>query len=206
MAGFGTAFGRGLAVGAGAALLYAAARDYGPRVRSLRGPQPALDADETGWELIDWGVATRLADRVAAGAPELHPSARAQLQTEYEQLLHDIEQPIARYVGNNLSLANTEVVVMDRPGWIRANMASFRVLLQPVEDLYREQSGTTLGSLLAGPPGLRQGARLLLSAELGVLVGYLSRRVLGQYDLALASQSIGDRGKLYFVEPNLRQI
>ncbi len=206
MAGYSSAFGRGLIVGAGAALLYAAARDYGSLARSLRGNEPSDETAESRWELLDWRLAARIADRASGGAPALHPAARAQLQAEYEQLLREIERPIADYTGNDLSLANTEVVVMDRPAWIRANMESFRVLLQPVEDLYREQVGARSDGWLTGGPGMRQAARLMLSAEMGVLVGYLSRRVLGQYDLALASQSPGQGGKLYFVEPNLRQV
>jgi coenzyme F420 biosynthesis associated uncharacterized protein len=39
-----------------------------------------------------------------------------------------------------------------------------------------------------------------------VLVGYLSRRVLGQYDIALLGEEPISGGKLYFVEPNLRQV
>jgi len=46
----------------------------------------------------------------------------------------------------------------------------------------------------------------VLSAELGLLLGYLSRRVLGQYDLALLGREPVDTGKLYYVEPNIRTI
>ena len=53
-------------------------------------------------------------------------------------MLRDIEQPIAQYTGNDLSLANTHVEVLDRAGWIRANMVNFRYLLQPVEEFYAE--------------------------------------------------------------------
>jgi coenzyme F420 biosynthesis associated uncharacterized protein len=46
----------------------------------------------------------------------------------------------------------------------------------------------------------------MLSSQVGLLVGYLSRRVLGQYDIALLGQEPLSAGKLYFVEPNLRQV
>jgi coenzyme F420 biosynthesis associated uncharacterized protein len=46
----------------------------------------------------------------------------------------------------------------------------------------------------------------MLGSQVGVLVGYLSRRVLGQYDIALMSEEPITAGKLYFVEPNLRHV
>ena len=46
----------------------------------------------------------------------------------------------------------------------------------------------------------------MLSSQVGILVGYLARRVLGQYDIALLGDDAPAGGKLYFVEPNLRQV
>ena len=207
MPGYASAFGRGLILGAGAALLYAAARESMAPART-----PATDAhpsdDRAGQtndrdRLIDWELATNVAIRAAGRTPALHPGARAQLLAQYEAMLRDIEQPIARYVGNSLSLANTAVEVLDRPGWIRANVINFRFLLQPVEDFYRESLGR---SRFGPPPAFQQAARLALSSQVGVLVGYLSRRVLGQYDIALLGEEPISAGKLYFVEPNLMQV
>jgi coenzyme F420 biosynthesis associated uncharacterized protein len=200
MPGYATAFGRGLILGAGAALLYAAARESIAPAR-----QPATDARhaEDRYRLIDWDLATNVAIRASGRMPTLHPGARAQLLAQYETMLHEIEHPIAEYVGNNLSLGNTIVEVLDRPGWIRANVSNFRHLLQPVEDFYREN----LGRSRLGPPlALQQAARMALSSQVGVLVGYLSRRVLGQYDIALLGEEPLSAGKLYFVEPNLHQV
>jgi coenzyme F420 biosynthesis associated uncharacterized protein len=153
--------------------------------------------------MIDWEWATKVAIRAAGRTPTLHPGARAQLQAQYEAMLRDIEQPIAAYTGNNLSLANTMIEVLDRPAWIRANMVNFRSLLQPVEDFYRENLGR---ARFGSPPAFQQAARLMLSSQVGVLVGYLARRVLGQYDIALLGDEAPTGGKLYFVEPNLRQV
>ena len=38
---------------------------------------------------------------------------------------------------------------------------------------------------------------------MGVLLGYLARRVLGQYDLSLLGREPRCAGRLYFVEPNI---
>jgi coenzyme F420 biosynthesis associated uncharacterized protein len=47
---------------------------------------------------------------------------------------------------------------------------------------------------------------MMLGSQVGVLAGYLARRVLGQYDIALLGEEPPSAGKLYFVEPNLRQV
>src|SRR5438045_3742345 len=203
MPGYGTAFSRGLILGAGAALLYAAARETMAPARPQPGSDKPSGAAADRDRLIDWDLATRVAVRTAGRAPTLHPGARAQLQSQYEGMLRDIEKPIAAYVGNELSLSNTAVEVMDRPAWIRANVVNFRYLLQPVEDFYKEN----LTRSRFGPPvAFQQAARMMLSSQVGVLVGYMSRRVLGQYDIALLGEEPITGGKLYFVEPNLRQV
>jgi coenzyme F420 biosynthesis associated uncharacterized protein len=45
----------------------------------------------------------------------------------------------------------------------------------------------------------------VISAEVGILLGYLGRRVLGQYDLSLLGKEPVVAGKVYFVEPNINQ-
>src|SRR6202163_65568 len=211
MPGYGSAFGRGLILGAGAALLYAATRETIAPARlqtaeDRQKPEDRQTAEDRN-RMIDWDWATKVAIRAAGRTPTLHPGARAQLQAQYEAMLRDIEKPIARYTGNDLSLANTTIEVLDRPGWIRANMVNFRSLLQPVEDFYRENVGR---SRVGTPPAFQNAARLMLSSQVGVLVGYLARRVLGQYDIGLLGDADGEipptGGKLYFVEPNLRQV
>jgi coenzyme F420 biosynthesis associated uncharacterized protein len=193
-------------LGVGAALLYAAARETiapARRPASETAPDENKPQPDDRSRMIDWNLATQVAIRAAGRTPTLHPGARNQLQAQYEAMLRDIERPISNYVGNDLTMANTRVEVLDRPGWIRANMVNFRYLLQPVEDFYRENMGRSS----FGPPlAFQHAARMMLSSQVGVLVGYLARRVLGQYDIALLGEATETGGKLYFVEPNLQQV
>lgn len=199
MAGYGTAFGRGMMIGFGAALLYAAARETGVVARKdLPGESPEDDSSR----MVDWRIAERVAVRTAGDAPALHPAAAEQLRQQYRALLEEIEGPINRYTGNNLLLRDTRVEVQDRPAWIRANMRQFRSLLEPVEAFYREQARGGLPSI----PGLQQAGRGVVGTQMGLLVGYLSRRVLGQYDVNLLGKEPLEAGSLYFVEPNLRHV
>jgi uncharacterized protein (DUF2342 family) len=70
-------------------------------------------------------------------------------------------------------------------------------LMAPVE----ERMGDRFSSLgpLAGP--LRAGAAFALAGEIGLVVGYMSQRVLGQYELSLLAGTA--RPRLLFVGTNL---
>src|SRR5579872_4119583 len=74
MPGYGSAFSRGLILGAGAALLYAAAREtIAPaRSRALESRDANQRAEERS-RLIDWELATRVAVRTSGRTLSLHP-------------------------------------------------------------------------------------------------------------------------------------
>jgi coenzyme F420 biosynthesis associated uncharacterized protein len=88
---------------------------------------------------------------------------------------------------------------IDRKEWIATNVDSMRKLLDPV----LKRAGGNLGPL---KPAVEIGMGLVLSAEVGVLLGYLAQRVLGQYELVLLDEAVEDRPpRLLFVLPNLGQ-
>jgi coenzyme F420 biosynthesis associated uncharacterized protein len=126
-------------------------------------------------------------------------TVRGRAEHEYSQLLEKISEPLAAYTGTGLKVDTCEVLALDRPDWIRANVANFRELLRPFEELYQETTQTGRFDL----PGVTAVGRLVLSGEVGVLLGYLARRVLGQYDISLLGAEAPEPGKLYFVEPNI---
>ena len=66
--------------------------------------------------------------------------------------------------------------LIDRAQWAEANIASMTALLRPLAD----RVGKRLDAL---PLAARLAQTALVSVEVGVLLGYVSRRVLGQYDL-----------------------
>jgi coenzyme F420 biosynthesis associated uncharacterized protein len=85
--------------------------------------------------------------------------------------------------------------VTDRPGWIRANLASFQRLLAPMLDKF----GDRVSSSRIAPVTAR-----LAGAELGVMLGWMSARVLGQYDLlVIEEENPQDQDIVYYVGPNV---
>jgi coenzyme F420 biosynthesis associated uncharacterized protein len=155
-------------------------------------------AKRSATPLIDWMIAEKIAAYVAgtgdasALTVELAPLATdaARRVVDYTRLTPVRELPAPEGVG--------------RREWISANLGSMRQMLDPVLD----RAGDKLGSL--------KGARSLSvsvvsTIEIGVVVGFLAQRVLGQYELVLLDHPPGPDGeaadnappRLLFVLPNL---
>jgi coenzyme F420 biosynthesis associated uncharacterized protein len=89
---------------------------------------------------------------------------------------------------------------VQRSDWIAANVDSMGALLDPIGERIEAAAGTGgLANALRGPA--RAATSALLSAEAGALTGYLSQRVLGQFEFAIADP--GSRARLLFVAPNI---
>jgi coenzyme F420 biosynthesis associated uncharacterized protein len=81
-------------------------------------------------------------------------------------------------------------------------MQGFQRMFEPIQELDSPVNGKgTAGRVMSN---VNQS---ILSYEIGLLLGYLARRVLGQYDLALLGREpVETGGKLYYVEPNIRGV
>ena len=78
-------------------------------------------------------------------------------------------------------------MVVSRADWANRNLATFSHLLAPLESKIAEkleESGSK------GAPALL--ARQVVAVETGALLGFLARRVLGQYELVLPTGDKGD--------------
>ncbi len=188
MPSYRSSFGKGFLLGAGAATIWAVVRYYGRKQTEIR--------------LIDWDRATKFAIQACGAGAEMPIDEKARLQEEYERMVGGIEGPISQYTGTVLPLGNTAIQVMDRADWIRANVSNFRELFAPIDELYAESASQSP----LGLPVLADASRLFLSAQAGLLIGYLARKVLGQYDISLLGKEPLTPGKLYFVESNIKAL
>jgi uncharacterized protein (DUF2342 family) len=113
-----------------------------------------------------------------------------------EPLTREFAGKVSAYSGLISSTELPSLELVDRPGWIAANLKSMRPLLAPITEPLGDGKG-----LFAGP--LRSVSGLLMGVQVGALTGVLSQRVLGQYDLALLDSSVTPR--LLLLAPNLAQ-
>ncbi len=85
--------------------------------------------------------------------------------------------------------------VVDRGGWVGANVRSMRTMLAPLSERMAEK--------MARSPLAPLGRRVA-ATELGVLLGYVAQRVLGQYDLLVPDDSGGSNAdRVYYVGANV---
>jgi coenzyme F420 biosynthesis associated uncharacterized protein len=124
---------------------------------------------------------------------------------ELRGLAAAVQEPVREVTGLPGSGDGGKVAVVDRPGWIRANVDGFRVVLDPLVE-HMQQRGT------APPPGsviTAVGSRVT-GMQAGLILAYLAGRVLGQYELFLppdpdAPSDAVDAppGRLTLVAPNI---
>lgn len=97
--------------------------------------------------------------------------------------------------------------IVNRSDWVDANIAGMSRLLEPITKKVSARMETL-------PTAVRIAQRTALSTEVGVLLGYISRRVLGQYDVLVSDAAREARPRrrrggppegtsLYFVGQNI---
>jgi coenzyme F420 biosynthesis associated uncharacterized protein len=148
--------------------------------------------------LLEWDRVRRMARQIVneeAPAEGWH----AQWEEYYRGMVARCYPLITQEMGRPLPAPVDKIDAFSRVEWIDANITNFKQLFEPIEAIYhRVNNPNNLGTLLVGDI-----SQTLLSSQLGVLLGYLARRVLGQYDLALLGKEPVAAGRLYFVEPNI---
>ena len=141
--------------------------------------------------MVDWGLARQIAGLAAGrGTEEAPPFDAAALSVE-------MEPAVAGYTRLALSTPTPAAEVVSRAEWAAVNLQPLSQILDPVAERLDER--LAFAGPLAG--ALRAGASATLAAEAGLVMGYLSSRVLGQYDVSLLGAETDPR--LLFVGPNL---
>ncbi|MHB1711072.1 MAG: zinc-dependent metalloprotease [Acidimicrobiales bacterium] len=153
---------------------------------------------------ISWEVVERVAGWVATrkALPEAYRPDL--LQGEFEELTAQAEELVAESTGLRSASGPARARVADRSGWVHANVASFQRLLGPHLErlvLSRLVSKNPIAERCAVP--LAAVGRAATGTQIGMVLGWLSTRVLGQYDLALTEEAIEDQDIVYFVGPNV---
>ncbi|GAA2059209.1 zinc-dependent metalloprotease [Streptomyces cheonanensis] len=158
-----------------------------------------------GTDLVDWNLAVSTAARMTRPGPEVSRDEARAVVAELRRHAEAAREHVHGFTGLDNGAADTPVLVVDRPGWIRANVAGFRELLGPVMARMRERR-----SGLPGGAALTAVGSKVTGVEVGMLMSFLSSRVLGQYEtFAPASAGLPARpggGRLLLVAPNVVQV
>lgn len=152
--------------------------------------------------LVDWAAVERIAIRRAERSPgRLSALELKAADGAYREAMARVVPRLAEALGTPLPGVVERASVVDRAGWIRANVGTFRSLVSRMEQDLLHQVVPEGGGITRATMALAN--RWVTSQQLGFLLGFMGTRVLGQYDLAILSAEAAD-GRLLFVEENVR--
>ncbi|MFF0289761.1 zinc-dependent metalloprotease [Streptomyces sp. NPDC005262] len=159
-----------------------------------------------GAEMVDWNLAVATATRLVRPGPDISREEAREVVAELRRHAKSAEEHVrsfTRMIPEGTEPEDTPVLVVDRAGWIRANVAGFRELLRPLLEKMQDRRGNSPGGAVLGAVGGK-----VTGVELGMLLSFLASRVLGQYEtFAPAGRdlpaSANGGGRLLLVAPNI---
>lgn len=153
------------------------------------------DSTRSPAAMVDWDVARATATRLVKAGPEISPTGAAEAVAALRASAVRAEAYVVDVTGLPVPSATAPVLVVDRPGWISANLDAFRSVLAPLE-------ARAADKLRPGTTGNSLGARAT-GAEVGVLLSYLAPKVLGQFDPFYPGEPGAPGGRLLLMAPNI---
>jgi coenzyme F420 biosynthesis associated uncharacterized protein len=153
--------------------------------------------------LVDWPAAERFAvERLRSAPGALTSDELRAAEPAYAEAMMVIVPRLSAALGTELPGVVDRSAVVDRAGWVHANVATFAQLIGQLETELLDQVMPSGGGLAKAPIALAN--RWVTTRQLGFLLGFMGSKVLGQYDLALLTAE-ATPGKLLFVEENIRE-
>jgi len=143
-------------------------------------------ATASGEGFVDWDA---VAEAAMAATPPGHLDLDEAAREGYASDVRDARERVREVTTHEFVVPDT-IEIQDRHHWIEANVDTFQRVLSPLEDLADE-------SLV---PGL---ARKTNTGSMTVMLSFLGRNVLGQYDPLLLADTPQESHGLYFVHPNI---
>lgn len=149
-------------------------------------------------QLVNWDLAASSAAKLAPPGPKLSAREVRAVVANLRELADLSVEHVHRITGIEAArdLRDSDLIIVDRASWAKANTQSFKVLMAPAIDhlmhTKTEQlkaANAALGSSVTG-------------AQMGAILAFLSSKVLGQYD-PFVPTSRGTGGRLMLVAPNI---
>ena len=154
--------------------------------------------------MVDWNLAVATATRLVRPGPEVSRDEARAVVAELRRHAKSSEEHVRSFTRMATDAGHdTPVLVVDRAGWVKANVAGFRELLKPLLDKMQDRRGPGPANAMMGAVGGK-----VTGVELGMLLSFLASRVLGQYEtFAPPSRELPAApeggGRLLLVAPNI---
>ncbi len=161
---------------------------------------------------VDWDVARRVAARIGGSDPFADSYLGRSLEPDLLELTAQAEELVTAETGMVSLAGAAKAKVTDRAGWVDANLASFDRLTRPLLDRLNTEDpeegapqgrvAQAIGSVVG--PVLSTVGPKVAGAEVGALLGWMSGRVIGQYDLLIIEdEKPEEQDWVYYVGPNV---
>ena len=144
---------------------------------------------------VDWRYAGAVARRIGGSGPTIGREGAHQAVEELRAGAAVAVDVVRAATGLHADVPADGVRVVDRPRWIDANVAAFETVIAPITEKLarsgrRDSAMVSVTSRLAG-------------AEVGAALGFMSSRVLGQYELFTTKDA---EPQLLLVAPNIVEV
>ncbi|TWP51387.1 zinc-dependent metalloprotease [Lentzea tibetensis] len=136
---------------------------------------------------VDWELAAATAVRLVRPGPQIPRDEADHVVGRLRELATSAEVHVRDLTGLGQGLPLLPGEVVDRPAWVRAAVQGLEALTAPA----LPRSASPLAGVLAGTAGV----------QAGVVLAFLSSRVLGQYDPFSPNEQLA--GRLLLVAPNI---
>ena len=142
-------------------------------------------------DFVDWDLASRIGRRVAPKGPDVEADVAREVVV---QLRQSAERAVAlvESVSALSAPVDDNTAVVDRSMWIDSNVAGLAGLVEPLGDALAQAGGANQAARTAGAK--------LSAMQLGAALGWMSGKVLGQYEVFTGD---GARPRLLLVAPNI---
>ncbi|WP_433122641.1 zinc-dependent metalloprotease [Arthrobacter koreensis] len=152
--------------------------------------------------LVNWDFAAATAATLVAPGPKMSRREIQAAVADLRRLADESVSHVHRITGLDAAedLRDSQVLIVDRASWAKANSQSFAALMNPMLEHLAETRPEAVKATNTAVAGTVTGA------ELGAVLAFLASKVLGQYDpfAALAPDSPGKKGgRLLLVAPNI---
>ena len=141
--------------------------------------------------MVDWDFAVTVGSKLAGPGPVVSADEALAVVAELREGADRSTPLVQEFTGLRTEAGTAPVLVVDRGGWIQANADGFAKILAPIVDRLVEKKGEP--GAVAGAIGSR-----VTGAEVGLMLGFLGTKVLGQFDPFHAPN-----GRLLLVAPNI---
>src|SRR6478735_1643333 len=155
-----------------------------------------------GRTMVDWDLAVSAAARLAGPGPTI---TRPEADAVVAELRADADRStglVREFTGLEATERTAPVLVVDRTGWIQANADGFADVLGPLVEKLQARRGA--------PNAVAEAVGSKVTAlEVGGLLGFMSSKVLGQFDPFYSGPGPGldgggpAAGRLLLVAPNI---